>query len=58
MAISYRAATKEASEYAANNLALGALYRKKGDVIGGLQGEEFRKAARVAKTTRGRKNRI
>jgi uncharacterized caspase-like protein/tetratricopeptide (TPR) repeat protein len=44
VAISYRAATKEASEYAANNLALGALYRKKGDGIGGLQGEEFRKA--------------
>jgi hypothetical protein len=46
VAISYRAATNEASEYAANNLALGALYRKKGDGIGGLQGEEFRKAGK------------
>ena len=46
VAISYRAQTKEASEYAANNLALGALYRKKGDGIGGLQGEEFRKAGK------------
>src|SRR5262245_23151689 len=45
-AISYRGATKEASEYAANNLALGALYRKKGDVIGGVQGEEYRKAGK------------
>ncbi|HEV2663470.1 MAG TPA: tetratricopeptide repeat protein, partial [Blastocatellia bacterium] len=42
VAISYRAATNEASEYAANNLALGSLYRKKGDQIGGVQGEEFR----------------
>jgi tetratricopeptide (TPR) repeat protein len=42
VAISYRAATNEASEYAANNLALGALYRKKGDQIGGVQGEEYR----------------
>jgi len=46
VAISYRAATKEASEYAANNLALGALYRKKGNGIGGLQGEEFMKAGK------------
>jgi tetratricopeptide (TPR) repeat protein len=47
VAISYRAATKEASEYAANNLALGALYRRKGDEIGGLQGEEYRKAGKA-----------
>jgi hypothetical protein len=47
LAISYRAATKEASEYAANNLALGALYRKKGDDIGGAEGEEYRKAAKA-----------
>jgi tetratricopeptide (TPR) repeat protein/uncharacterized caspase-like protein len=47
VAISYRAATKEASEYAANNLALGALYRKKGDEIGGVQGEEFRKTGKA-----------
>jgi uncharacterized caspase-like protein/Flp pilus assembly protein TadD len=47
VAISYRAATKEASEYAANNLALGALYRKKGDEIGGVQGEEYRKTGKA-----------
>jgi tetratricopeptide (TPR) repeat protein/uncharacterized caspase-like protein len=42
VATSYRAQTKEASEYAANNLALAALYRKKGDEIGGAQGEQYR----------------
>jgi hypothetical protein len=47
VAISYRAATKEASEYAANNIALGSLYRRKGDEIGGLQGEEYRKTGKA-----------
>jgi uncharacterized caspase-like protein/tetratricopeptide (TPR) repeat protein len=47
VATSYRAQTKEASEYAANNLALGALYRKKGDEIGGAQGEEYRKTGKA-----------
>jgi tetratricopeptide (TPR) repeat protein len=47
VATSYRAQTKEASEYAANNLALAALYRKKGDEIGGVQGEEFRKTGKA-----------
>jgi len=46
VATSYRAQTKEASEYAANNLALAALYRKKGDEIGGAQGEEYRKTGK------------
>jgi len=27
---------------AANNLALGSLYRKKGDEVGGAEGEEYR----------------
>jgi tetratricopeptide (TPR) repeat protein len=45
--ISYRAATSDFSEYAANNLALGALYRKKGDEIGGALGEEYRKAGKA-----------
>jgi tetratricopeptide (TPR) repeat protein len=45
--ISYRAATSDSSEMAANNLALGALYRKKGDEIGGAQGEEYRKAGKA-----------
>jgi hypothetical protein len=47
VATSYRSQTKDASEYAANNLALGALYRKKGDEIGGVQGEEFRKTGKA-----------
>ncbi|HEY8459533.1 MAG TPA: tetratricopeptide repeat protein, partial [Blastocatellia bacterium] len=47
VATSYRAQTKDSSEYAANNLALGALYRKKGDEIGGVQGEEFRKVGKA-----------
>src|SRR5262247_179514 len=47
VAISYRAATNEASEYAANNLALGSLYRKKGNGIGGLQGEEYMKTGKA-----------
>jgi hypothetical protein len=47
VATSYRAQTKDSSEYAANNLALGALYRKKGDEIGGAQGEEFRKTGKA-----------
>jgi hypothetical protein len=45
--ISYRAATSDSSEMAANNLALGALYRKKGDEIGGAEGEEYRKAGKA-----------
>jgi tetratricopeptide (TPR) repeat protein/uncharacterized caspase-like protein len=45
--ISYRAATSDSSEMAANNLALGALYRKKGDEIGGAVGEEYRKAGKA-----------
>jgi uncharacterized caspase-like protein/tetratricopeptide (TPR) repeat protein len=47
VATSYRAQTKEASEYAANNLALAALYRKKGDEIGGAQAEEYRKTGKA-----------
>jgi tetratricopeptide (TPR) repeat protein/uncharacterized caspase-like protein len=47
VATSYRSQTREASEYAANNLALAALYRKKGDEIGGVQGEEFRKTGKA-----------
>ena len=45
--ISYRAATSDSGEMAANNLALGALYRKKGDEVGGAEGEEYRKAAKA-----------
>jgi uncharacterized caspase-like protein/tetratricopeptide (TPR) repeat protein len=47
VATSYRAQTKDSSEYAANNLALATLYRKKGDEIGGVQGEEFRKVGKA-----------
>jgi hypothetical protein len=47
VATSYRAQTKEASEYAANNLALAALYRKKGDEIGGVDGEEYKKTGKA-----------
>ena len=47
VATSYRAGTKEASEYAANNLALAALYRKKGDEIGGAEGEEYKKTGKA-----------
>ncbi|HEV2668577.1 MAG TPA: tetratricopeptide repeat protein, partial [Blastocatellia bacterium] len=46
VATSYRAQTKDSSEYAANNLALAALYRKKGDEIGGADGEEYRKTGK------------
>ncbi|HEX5083986.1 MAG TPA: caspase family protein [Blastocatellia bacterium] len=45
-AMSYRGQS-DSSDYAANNLALAALYRKKGDEIGGLQGEEFRKTGKA-----------
>ena len=37
---------REAYGEAANNLALAALYRKKGDEIGGAQGEEYRKTGK------------
>jgi hypothetical protein len=47
VSISYRAATSDSSEMAANYLALGALYRKKGDEIGGAEGEEYRKAGKA-----------
>jgi len=47
VATSYRAETKDSSEYAANNLALASLYRKKGDEIGGAEGEEYRKTGKA-----------
>jgi len=47
VATSYRAQTKDSSEYAANNLALASLYRKKGDEIGGAEGEEYRKTGKA-----------
>ena len=47
VATSYRAETKDSSEYAANNLALASLYRKKGDEVGGAEGEEYRKTGKA-----------
>src|SRR5262245_37284106 len=47
VATSYRAETKDSSEYAANNLALASLYRKKGDEVGGPEGEEYRKTGKA-----------
>jgi tetratricopeptide (TPR) repeat protein len=47
VATSYRAETKDSSDYAANNLALASLYRKKGDEIGGAEGEEYRKTGKA-----------
>ena len=32
---------------AANNLALATLYKKKGDEIGGVEGEEYKKASKA-----------
>src|SRR5262249_54331551 len=47
VSVSYRAATSDSSEMAANYLALGSLYRKKGDEVGGAEGEEYRKAGKA-----------
>ncbi|HEU0176146.1 MAG TPA: caspase family protein [Blastocatellia bacterium] len=47
VATSYRAAARDSSELAANNLALAALYRKKGDEIGGAEGEEYKKTGKA-----------
>ena len=47
VATSYRAATKDSGEMAANNLALATLYKKKGDELGGVEGEEYKKASKA-----------
>ncbi len=47
VATSYRAATKDSGEMAANNLALATLYKKKGDEMGGVEGEEYRKTSKA-----------
>jgi hypothetical protein len=43
---SQRRKTKNSDEMAANNLALASAYRKKGEEIGGVQGEEYKKASK------------
>jgi tetratricopeptide (TPR) repeat protein len=42
----HRRKVKNSDEVAANNLALAALYRKKGEEVGGAQGEEYKKAGK------------
>lgn len=46
VASAYRGKTRSKKDVAANNLALSALYRKKGEEIGGAQGEEYKKAGK------------
>jgi len=46
VATSYRSRTKSKKDVAADNLALSALYRKKGDEVGGPDGEQYRKAGK------------
>lgn len=47
VASGYRAKTKSADEVAANNLALASLYKKKGEQVGGKDGEEYKKASQA-----------
>lgn len=47
LASGYRAKTKSADEVAANNLALASLYKKKGEQVGGKEGEEYKKASQA-----------
>lgn len=46
IASGHRGKTKSKKDVAANNLALSALYRKKGEEVGGTNGEEYRKAGK------------
>ncbi len=46
VASAYRGKTRSKKDVAANNLALSALYRKKGEEVGGAQGEEYKKAGK------------
>lgn len=46
VATSYRSRTKSKKDVAADNLALSALYRKKGDEVGGADGEQYKKAGK------------
>lgn len=47
---SQRRKTKSSDEMAANNLALATAYRKKGEEVGGVQGEEYKKASKGYET--------
>jgi tetratricopeptide (TPR) repeat protein len=47
---SQRRKTKSSDEMAANNLALSTAYRKKGEEVGGVQGEEYKKASKGYET--------
>ena len=47
IASSYRRKVKAPEEFAANNLALATLYYKKGDEVGGAEGEEYKKASKA-----------
>lgn len=47
LASGHRGKTKSADEVAANNLALASLYKKKGEQIGGKEGEEYKKASQA-----------
>ncbi len=46
IASGHRGKTSSKKDVAANNLALSALYRKKGEEVGGTNGEEYRKAGK------------
>jgi uncharacterized caspase-like protein/tetratricopeptide (TPR) repeat protein len=47
LASGHRGKTKSADEVAANNLALASLYKKKGEQVGGKEGEEYKKASQA-----------
>jgi tetratricopeptide (TPR) repeat protein/uncharacterized caspase-like protein len=46
LASGHRRKAKNSAEWSANNLALASLYRKKGEEVGGTQGEEYKKAGK------------